>query len=83
MLRVLTEQELLSGAAAGKIQLAPQERGGVVTPEEATRTALRAFEDGLYYVFVDDEQVETLDETVALQPDSTLLLLRLTALAGG
>ena len=83
VLRVLTEQELLSGAAAGKIQLAPQERGGVVTPEEATRTALRAFEDGLYYVFVDDEQVETLDESVALQPDSTLLLLRLTALAGG
>lgn len=83
LLRVLTEKELQDGAAAGKIQLAPQERGGSVTPEEAIHTALLGFKDGLYYVFVDDVQIESLDAPVALRPDSTLLLLRLTALAGG
>lgn len=83
ILRILTEQELKDGAAQGKIQLAPQEKSGMVTTEEAIQTALLGFNDGLYYVFVDDEQIETLDTPVVLKPDSTLLLLRLTALAGG
>lgn len=83
LLRVLTEPELDAGHAAGKISVAPQERGGAVTPEAATRTALTAFGDGLYYVFVDDQQIEQLSQPLTLRPDSTLLLLRLTALAGG
>ncbi|MDV6376538.1 hypothetical protein [Deinococcus arenicola] len=83
LLRVLTEQDLSDGAATGRISVAPQERGGTVTSEDATRTALTAFGDGLYYVFVDDEQIESLDTALTLRPDSTLLLLRLTALAGG
>lgn len=82
-LRVMTEQQLQDGAAQGRIQLAPQEKSGTVTVEDATHTALRAFEDGLYYVFVDDQQIEQLDHVVTLRADSTLLLLRLTALAGG
>ncbi|GAA3996262.1 hypothetical protein GCM10022631_03320 [Deinococcus rubellus] len=83
MLRVLTERDISSGAATGRISVAPQERGGTVTVEDATQSALRAYCDGLYYVFVDDKQIESLDEPLALHPDSTLLLLRLTALAGG
>ena len=83
LLRVLTERELTDGAASGKISVAPQERSGTVTPEDATQTALTAYGDGLYYVFVDDQQIEDLDTALTLRPDSTLLLLRLTALAGG
>ena len=83
VLRVLTLQELKAGAAAGKITVSPQERGGEVDLGEAVRVALTAFRDGLYYVFVDDEQIEALDRPLSLKPDSTLLLLRLTALAGG
>lgn len=83
LLRVLTEKELSEGAATGVIRVAPQERTAPANADEATQTALRAFGDGLYYVFVDDEQIETLDQPLALRPDSTLLLLRLTALAGG
>ncbi|ASN83114.1 hypothetical protein DFI_16945 (plasmid) [Deinococcus ficus] len=79
----MTEQQLQDGAAQGRIQLAPQEKSGTVTVEDATHTALRAFQDGLYYVFVDDQQIEQLDHVVTLRADSTLLLLRLTALAGG
>lgn len=83
ILRVLTEKELTDGDTTGKIAVAPQERSGTVSPGEATQTALTAFKDGLYYVFLDDEQLEDLAQPVALRPDSTLLLLRLTALAGG
>ncbi|GGO38839.1 hypothetical protein [Deinococcus humi] len=83
MLRVLTERDLSDGAAMGRISVAPQERSGTVTVKDATQTALQAYGDGLYYVFVDDEQIEGLDQVVTLKPDSTLLFLRLTALAGG
>jgi hypothetical protein len=83
LVRLLTEQELVQGAAQGKVTVTPQARSGTVDPAEASHVALRAFGDGLYYVFVDDEQIESLDQTLKLRPDSTLLLLRLTALAGG
>ena len=83
ILRVLTEQEIEGGSTTGKISVAPQERGATVTPEDATQTALTAFKDGLYYVFLDDQQIEDLNQPLKLRPDSTLLLLRLTALAGG
>lgn len=83
LLNILTEPELTAGAAAGKVAAAPQARSGNVDVQDATRVALRAFGDGLYYVFLDDVQIESLSEPLTLRPDSTLLLLRLTALAGG
>ena len=83
LLRVLTDPELQDAASTGRISVAPQERGGTVSAQNAARTALTAFGDGLYYVFVDERQLMELDEPVTLHPDSTLLLLRLTALAGG
>ena len=83
LLRILTEPELQDAAATGRISVAPQERGGNVSAAAATHTALTAFGDGLYYVFVDERQLMALDEPVTLRPDSTLLLLRLSALAGG
>ncbi|WP_232337323.1 hypothetical protein [Deinococcus arboris] len=83
VLRVLTERDLTEGALGGRVAVAPQAPGGTVTPEDAVRTALTAFGDGLYYVFLDEEQLESLQAPLTLRPDSTLLLVRLTALAGG
>jgi len=82
-LRVLTERELTQGTAQGKITTAPQERSSAPNLQTATATVLQAFKDGLYYVFIDDQQIESLSASMTLKPDSTLLLLRLTALAGG
>lgn len=50
--------------------------------QEAIDTALLAFTDGLYAVFVDDAEISQLDTPVTLRPESTLVLLRLTFLAG-
>lgn len=83
LLRVLTEQELSDGAAAGKIQIAPQARAKLADPHEALQVALQGFKDGLYYVFVDDKQIEDLNHALKLREESTVLLLRLVALAGG
>ncbi|WP_424949850.1 hypothetical protein [Deinococcus sp.] len=83
LLNILSADNLTAGAAAGKVAAAPQARAGKVDVQDATHVALRAFGDGLYYVFLDDMQIESLEQPLTLRPDSTLLLLRLTALAGG
>lgn len=44
---------------------------------------MQAFQDGLYFVFVDDVQIEALEHGLELREDSQILFLRLTALVGG
>ncbi len=78
--------QLRQAAQPGKITVGGatgSELGGDVDEEEAVATALQAFADGIYFVFLDDVQQEDLDAVVALQPESTLTFIRLTALAGG
>jgi hypothetical protein len=90
LVQVLTERSLADaidrGAVrpgGGQAETADRGPGVVVDPEEAVATALLAFTDGLYHVFVDDEQVEDLERAVELGPDTRLLFLRLVPLAGG
>ena len=80
----LTEREIALGAARGKVDAGGRE-GPVPHVDEraAVENALLAFEDGLYFVFVDDAQQEDLDGAVRLRPDSRVTFLRLVALAGG
>jgi hypothetical protein len=54
-----------------------------VDVEDAVAVALQAFEDGLYYVFIDDVQQTHLDGEVFLKSNSRVVFLRLTALVGG
>ena len=54
-----------------------------VDEERAVEAAFSTFRDGLYFVFIDDVQVESLDAPVSLRPESELLFLRLVPLAGG
>jgi hypothetical protein len=44
---------------------------------------LQAFEDGLYFVFIDEVQQTNLDSEVFLKANSKVIFLRLTALVGG
>ena len=81
--RVLSPQAIDRGAQRGKI--APGERDYTqdVDADAAVSTALQAFEDGLYFVFLDDVQQESLDQTVFVGEDSRMMFVRLVALAGG
>ena len=80
--RVLTAAEINVGAAQGKVNPSGREAKSA-NVETATKTAILAFRDGLFFAFVDGAQVETLDEPVAIGADSTITFLRLVALAGG
>jgi hypothetical protein len=82
--RALTARQIEEAADGGKIasggsEVPPQE----VDPDAAVGTAIVAFEDGLYFVVIDDEQVKELDQQVFLRPDSRITFIRLTLLAGG
>ena len=84
LVRVLTPEQLRQGAESGKIAAFGQdEYPQTVDVQDAITTAQQAFEDGLYYVFVDGQRITRLDQRVALHEGSHVLFLRLVALVGG
>jgi hypothetical protein len=83
LLQILSPAQISAGVEQGKVDLGGSDLAQEVDVEQAIATALQAFEDGLYFVFLDEQQQENLDDAVALQPDSQLLFLRLVALVGG
>lgn len=82
-LAVLTDRQIEDGAARGRIVPGGQELDQRVDLDEAVGAALQAFEDGIYYVFLDTQQRTQLDEQVELGEASTVMFLRLAPLAGG
>ena len=82
LIRILTEREIESGLEKGRVDSGGRDLHQKVDPDEAVGTALQAFEDGLYLVFLDDEEQRDLDKQVFLRPDSKLTFIRLSMLAG-
>ncbi len=82
LIRILTEREIESGLEKGRVDSGGRDLHQKVDPGEAVGTALQAFEDGLYLVFLDDEEQRDLDKQVFLRPDSKLTFIRLSMLAG-
>lgn len=83
LIRVLSAAQVQAGVERGKINPDGGELGQTVAPENTIDTALVAFTDGLYFVFIDGVQQTELDAEVFLKRDSRVLFLRLTPLAGG
>jgi hypothetical protein len=84
VLQALTTEQIAGGVAKGKVDAGGRpETVTEVDTEAAVKAAIQAFEDGLYYVFVNDEQQQELDGPVNLREGSRVTFLRLVALAGG
>lgn len=83
LMRALTEQQLLQAAESGKISMGGADSVQEVNTDEAITVALQAFEDGLYYAFYGEQQLERLTDVVQLELNQELMFLRLVALAGG
>jgi hypothetical protein len=81
--RMLTEAEIVLGVEKGKVDMGGRNFEQEVDPQVAVDTALQAFEDSFYYVFVDGEQQQELDRDVSLRPNSQVTFVRLVPLAGG
>jgi hypothetical protein len=82
LLRVLSEREIAAAAAAGKIDSGGRQPSSPVDEDVAIGAALQGFEDGLYLVILDGIERKKLDQPVYVKPDSRLVFLRLSFLAG-
>jgi hypothetical protein len=83
LLRILSLEQIQLGLEQGKVESGGSELNQKVEVDKAIEVALQAFEDGLYFVFIDDEQIEGLNAIAPLTPNSQLLFLRLVSLVGG
>lgn len=83
LMQVLSPAQINLGVEQGSVNLGGSDLEQAVDVDEAIATALQAFSDGLYFVFLDEQQQGNLDDVVLLQPNSQLLFLRLVPLVGG
>jgi len=80
--KYLSESEVVERAMNGKVGFGAIYNEGLPDISEAVATAILAFEDGLYRVFIGDAEVDALDEPLTLQEDDEIALIRFTMLAG-
>ncbi len=78
----LSEREVQERADNGKVGFGAIYNDVVPDVTAAIETAIRAFEDGLYRVFICEEEVEALDAPLSLNEDDDIVLIRFTMLAG-
>jgi hypothetical protein len=81
--RILSQVDIQAGVESGKVDPGERDLKQEVDTDDAVGSALQAFEDGLYFVFLDGVQQTHLDQEVYLKTDSKVTFLRLVALAGG
>ena len=83
LVRLMSNAEIEQGAQRGKIDPGERDLQQSVNIDESVGVALQAFEDGLYFVFIDEIRQANLDSEVFLKTDSKVVFVRLTALVGG
>jgi hypothetical protein len=83
LVRVLTEEALEEGLAAGSVRSGGREVAAEVDADEAVRAAIEAQQDGLFQTVVDEEPIDDLDTVIELRDGTRVMFLRLVALAGG
>lgn len=83
LIHILTPSEIKQGVVQGKIDMGGKDIIQEIDEQNSLEAALQAFEDGFYFVFIDDIQYESLEKIVRLKTDSQLLFLRLVPLVGG
>ena len=81
ILFIMTKEHVAEAARSGKIgdEVHGDKKANL---EKALDTAYLAFEDGLYCIFINDEQSEKLDDNLSLKDGDILTFIRLTMLAG-
>ncbi|KOY13123.1 hypothetical protein [Paenibacillus xylanivorans] len=81
-LAYLMPQDIQEQGAAGKVGFGAIYNEGVPDIEGAMDTAVTAYEDGLFKVFLNDEELQALDEPLIIQEDDNVVFIRFTMLAG-
>lgn len=79
---LLTPELIADGAQRGKVGLVERDKQSA-DAEQAFARAIEAFQDGLYFLFINGQQQKDLDQPIPIANTLHLMFLRLTALVGG
>ncbi|RAJ73739.1 hypothetical protein CLV59_11280 [Chitinophaga dinghuensis] len=82
VLPFLSTDEIATQAATGKVDFGINYNETVANTKEAQETALLAFKDGMFAVFADDREIQSLEEEITLESTTVMTFIRLTFLAG-
>lgn len=82
LLPFLSPKEISEQAEEGKITFGEKENRELADLDKAIATALLAFTDGLFAVFIDEEEIKSLQSPITLKEDSIISFIRLTFLVG-
>lgn len=78
----LSSEDMENQATVGKIAFGFAFNSKEPDMDKAVDTAITAFEDGLYRVFIEETECEGLDTELTVSEGQTLTFIRLTMLAG-
>ncbi len=82
ILPFITKQEIDDQSQTGKVGFGAIYNDNKANENEAIENAILAFTDGLFCVFIDDNQIENLDEKITITEKNVVSFVRLTFLAG-
>lgn len=80
--RVLTAEEMEAQKEIGKIAFGIHYNEREINEQQAVGTALQAYEDGLFRIFLNEDELGGMEQVLNLQEDDVLTLVRLTMLSG-
>ena len=80
---LITKDEIDDMSQVGKIGFGIPYGSNPANFQEALETAVQGFEDGLYRIFIGEQEIESLDAPLHLQEDDTITIIRLVMLTGG
>jgi hypothetical protein len=79
----LTSNDIASQATRGKVGFGDITNQHQANLADAIENAMLGFTDGLFVVFINDEEIRSLDSAVELNEDSQVTFVRMTFLSGG
>ena len=78
----LTTEQIKDSEDSGKISFGVHYNGEKQELGKAIENALQSYEDGIYRIFLNDEELGNLESEINLKENDVLTFIRLTMLAG-
>jgi hypothetical protein len=82
LLDYLTNEEIETRLQVGRVSFGEKYNQNDADYNKALETALLAYEDGIFRVFIGDKEADQLDENLELKEEDVLTFIRLTMLSG-
>ena len=82
LLPFLSNEEIENQSDGGKVAFGTIYNENKADLDKAREAALQAFEDGMFAVFADDEEIQNLDDEVRFTDETVVTFIRLAFLAG-